>query len=199
MIPDHKIRTLIQDEWIEIEPFDPSAIQPASIDMRLDRHFRWYPKLGENNVPGIPDPVDPKSPKRLTISATIHEDDHFKMYPGAFVLASTIERITFPDDIGGRIEGKSSLGRMGLFVHVTAGFIDPGFSGQVTLELYNANPNPILLYPGMKICQMSFHSMDSPCEKPYGSQGVGSKYTGVQAEGPVESMYFRNFQGEDRG
>lgn len=184
MLPDFLIERYINLGTIGMDPFDPSFIQPASIDMRLDRYFRFYAKDRRGA------PLDPKSPERRTVMV---EREMFQLNPQEFVLAATVEKIRFPDWIGGRIEGKSSLGRMGLLVHCTAGFMDPGFSGPVTLEIYNVNSMPIILYADMKICQMSFHIMKREVRKPYGSEGMGSKYVSEEP-GPVESMYWRNYE-----
>jgi dCTP deaminase len=185
MLSDKEIKKEIEQGTIGFDPYDPENIQPASIDMTLDRYFRWYPS---NEI----DVLDLKSPARRTISYTVSENDSFTIKPNGLVLASTIERIRLPVWLGARAEGKSSLGRVGLFIHVTAGFIDPGWDGNITLELFNANHLPIRIYPGMKICQMSFHPLSGRCAHPYGSKGLNSKYQNAEP-GPTESMYYKNF------
>lgn len=183
ILPDHEIRRAIAYGEIGYTPFDPALVQPASIDMRLDSYFRVY-----DSYKG---PVDPANPERRTGAPIV--GDEFVLSPQHFALASTIERVTFPNDIVGRLEGKSSLARMGLFIHVTAGFFDPGFDGYATLEIFNANPNPVILRTGMRICQMSFMRLSSPAESPYGSSHLGSKYQ-HQERGPQESAYYKNFK-----
>jgi dCTP deaminase len=180
MMADFEICAAIEEGEIGYEPFDSTLIQPASIDMRLDRYFRFYPSDEY-------DPIDPFDPERRTVGV---EGEKLMVRPQQFMLASTKERITLPANIVGRLEGKSSLARMGLFVHVTAGFFDPGFDGFATLEIFNANPSPIVLHENMTICQMSFMRMAASADRPYGSGRV-SKYQ-HQAQGPQESAYYKN-------
>jgi dCTP deaminase len=161
-------------------------VQPSSIDVRLDSMFRVF----RNHTAGV---IDVKRDMRdLTEVIEIPADGVFMLHPGEFVLGSTVERVTVPDDLVARIEGKSSLGRLGLLIHSTAGFIDAGFDGHVTLELANVASLPITLYPGMKIGQISFMTMTTPAEVPYGSGKLGSKYQGQR--GPTPSRYWENFK-----
>jgi dCTP deaminase len=156
------------------------------VDLHVDRYFRVF----RNHTMGH---IDVKQDQEdLTELVTIQPDDVFILHPGEFVLGSTAERVALPDDLVARLEGKSSLGRLGLLIHSTAGFVDAGFSGHLTLELSNVANLPITLYPGMKIGQISFLRMTTPAERPYGSAGTGSKYQGQR--GPTPSRYFENFE-----
>lgn len=193
ILPDHDIFRHRADGSLGIDPFDPAQIQPASYDMRLGHLFRYY--YNDPDREAAFDTIDPKSPERRTVLDEISEEG-LVLGPKTFILASTVEKVRIPSELVGRVEGKSSLARMGLFVHVTAGFIDPGFEGHVTLELFNGNHFGIKLYPGMPICQMSFERLTSAAERPYGHGATGSKYAN-QADGPVESMYHTNFRNED--
>ena len=185
ILSDRDLRKAIGDGNIVIEPFDDSCIQPSSVDVRLDRLFRVF----RNHTAGIIDvKVDLTD---LTELIEIPADGVFMLHPGEFVLGSTEERIALPDDIVARIEGKSSLGRLGLLIHSTAGFVDPGWDGHVTLELANVASLPITLYPGMKIGQLSFMQMTTPADQPYGKGAIGSKYQGQR--GPTPSRYYQNF------
>lgn len=168
-----------------LDPFDPGMIQPSSVDVRLDRMFRVF----ENHrYPHIDPSIEQPD---LTRAVEPEGDEPFILHPGEFALASTYEVITLPDDVAGRLEGKSSLGRLGLLTHSTAGFIDPGFSGHVTLELSNVATLPIKLWPGMKIGQLCLFRLSSPAEHPYGSSIYGSRYQGQR--GPTPSRSFANF------
>ena len=170
---------------VQIDPYDEGMIQPSSIDVRLDRWFRVF----ENHkYPHIDPSVEQPDLTRLIEP---EGDEPFILHPGEFVLGSTFEVVTLPDDVAGRLEGKSSLGRLGLLTHSTAGFIDPGFSGHVTLELSNVATLPITLYPGMKIGQLCLFRLSSPTEHPYGSEKYGSRYQGQR--GPTPSRSFANF------
>ncbi len=185
ILSDRTIRESIAAGRIVIDPFDPVDIQPSSVDLRLDRWFRVF----RNHTVGH---IDVKQNlEELTELVEIAPDGVFMLHPGEFVLGSTLERIRLPDDLVGRIEGKSSLGRLGLLIHSTAGFVDAGWDGQLTLELSNVANMPITLYPGMKIGQISFMVMTSPADRPYGSADVGSKYQGQV--GPRPSRYWENF------
>ena len=170
---------------VSVEPFDKAMIQPSSVDVRLDRFFRVF----ENHKYEVIDPSVEQS--ELTREVAVAPDDFFILHPGEFVLASTYEVITLPDDIAGRLEGKSSLGRLGLLTHSTAGFIDPGFSGHITLELSNVANLPVKLYPGMKIGQLCLIRLSSSAEHPYGSAVYGSRYQGQR--GPTPSKSWLNF------
>jgi len=188
ILSDVSLREAIASGRIGIEPFDDVFIQPSSIDVRVDSMFRVF----RNHTAGIIDvKVDLTG---LTELVEIPADGVFMLHPGEFVLGSTLERVTVPDDLVARIEGKSSLGRLGLLIHSTAGFIDSGFSGHITLELANVASLPITIYPGMKIGQVSFMHMTTPAENPYGQGARGSKYQGQR--GPTPSRYFENF-GDD--
>jgi dCTP deaminase len=185
ILSDRTLRECLAAGRIVIDPLDETCIQPSSIDVKLDRYFRVF----RNHTAGV---VDVKQDMRdLTEPVDIPEDGVFMLHPGEFVLGSTLERLTVPDDLVARIEGKSSLGRLGLLIHSTAGFIDAGFDGHVTLELANVANLPITLYPRMKIGQISFLQMTTPAERPYGKGASGSKYQGQR--GPTPSRYFENF------
>ncbi|MFD0277190.1 dCTP deaminase [Kitasatospora sp. NPDC127111] len=185
LLSDKDIRTEIDLGRVVIDPFDPAMIQPSSIDVRLDRFFRVF----ENHRYPHIDPSEEQPD--LTRLVEPEGDDAFILHPGEFVLASTYEVITLPEDVASRLEGKSSLGRLGLLTHSTAGFIDPGFSGHVTLELSNVATLPIKLYPGMKIGQLCLFRLSSPSEHPYGSERYGSRYQGQR--GPTPSRSYLNF------
>jgi dCTP deaminase len=185
ILSDRTLREQIAKGRIIIEPFDDSFVQPSSIDVRISNLFRVF----RNYTAGVIDVK--KDMATLTEPVEIEADGVFMLHPGEFVLGSTLERIGVPDDLVGRIEGKSSLGRLGLIIHSTAGFIDAGFDGHITLELTNIATLPITLYPGMKIGQVSFMQMTTPADKPYGSGARGSKYQGQR--GPTPSRYFENF------
>ncbi len=185
LLSDKDIRAEIESGRVVIDPYDPKMIQPSSIDVRLDRFFRVF----ENHkYPHIDPSVEQPDLTRLVEP---EGDDPFILHPGEFALASTYEVVTLPDDVASRLEGKSSLGRLGLLTHSTAGFIDPGFSGHVTLELSNVATLPIKLYPGMKIGQLCMFRLSSPAEHPYGSTEYGSRYFGQR--GPTASRSYLNF------
>jgi dCTP deaminase len=185
LLSDRDIAAEIKSGRVKVEPFDPKMIQPSSVDVRLDRFFRVF----ENHRYEVIDPSIEQS--ELTREVAVAPDDFFILHPGEFVLASTYEVITPPDDIAGRLEGKSSLGRLGLLTHSTAGFIDPGFSGHITLELSNVANLPVKLYPGMKIGQLCLIKLSSSAEHPYGSALYGSRYQGQR--GPTPSKSWLNF------
>lgn len=172
IISDGTLRALIDRGKIGVDPFDPEAIQPASLDVRASGLFRVFRNDGSTHI----DPRE-KQPD-LTEAAQQEGDRPFVLHPGEFVLGSTVEFFRLPDDIVGRLEGKSSLGRLGLVIHSTAGFIDPGFEGTITLELSNAATLPICLWADMPIGQVSFQFLDLPCEIPYGDPRRKSKYQG---------------------
>jgi dCTP deaminase len=185
ILSDRTLREQLAAGRIVIEPLDESLIQPSSIDVRISNLFRVF----RNHTAGV---IDVKHDlTALTELVEIPDDGVFMLHPGEFVLGSTLERIAVPDDLVARIEGKSSLGRLGLLIHSTAGFVDAGFDGHVTLELANVASLPITLYPGMKIGQVSFMQMTTPAERPYGAGATGSKYQGQR--GPTPSRYFENF------
>lgn len=185
LLSDRDILAEIDNQRVAIEPFDPGMIQPSSIDVRLDRWFRVF----ENHrYPHIDPSIEQADLTRLIEPEA---DEPFILHPGEFVLGSSYEVVSLPDDIAGRLEGKSSLGRLGLLTHSTAGFIDPGFSGHVTLELSNVATLPIKLFPGMKIGQLCLFRLSSPAEHPYGSEKYGSRYQGQR--GPTPSRSFANF------
>jgi dCTP deaminase len=190
ILSDRTIRAELEAGNIVIDPLDEQCIQPSSVDLRLDRLFRVFLN---HTMPVIDVKEDLEDLTRLV---EIGEGEAFILHPGEFVLGSTYERVTLPDDLVGRIEGKSSLGRLGLLIHSTAGFIDAGFSGYLTLELSNVANLPITLYPGMKIGQVSFLRMTTPADVPYGSARVGSKYQGQR--GPTPSRYWENFRDDGR-
>lgn len=185
LLSDRDIRAEIASGRVGCEPFTESMIQPSSVDVRLDKFFRVF----ENHKYSVIDPSMEQA--ELTREVITEGDEPFILHPGEFVLASTYEVITLPDDIAGRLEGKSSLGRLGLLTHSTAGFIDPGFSGHITLELSNVANLPVKLFPGMKIGQLCLIKLSSPAEHPYGSEKYGSRYQGQR--GPTASRSFLNF------
>ena len=185
LLSDRDIRAEIAANRVGVEPFDEAMIQPSSVDVRLDKFFRVF----ENHKYSVIDPSTEQA--ELTREVISEGDEPFILHPGEFVLASTYEVITLPDDIAGRLEGKSSLGRLGLLTHSTAGFIDPGFSGHITLELSNVANLPVKLFPGMKIGQLCLIKLSSPAEHPYGSEKYGSRYQGQR--GPTPSRSFLNF------
>ena len=185
VLSDRTIRRLLAEGRIEIEPYDEALLQPSSVDVRVDRFFRVFHNA---RYPYI----DVKEPQEeLTELVEIDDARPFILHPGEFVLGSTLERIQLPDDLVARSEGKSSLGRLGLLIDSTAGFVDPGWDGHVTLELSNVANLPITIYYGMKIGQLSFVQLSEPAEKPYGSDALGSKYQGQK--GPTPSRYWKNF------
>ena len=185
LLSDRDIKAEITAGRVKVEPFDGQMIQPSSVDVRLDRFFRVF----ENHKYSVIDPSIEQS--ELTREVAVENDEEIILHPGEFVLASTYEVITLPDDIAGRLEGKSSLGRLGLLTHSTAGFIDPGFSGHITLELSNVANLPVKLFPGMKIGQLCLIKLSSPAENPYGSALYGSRYQGQR--GPTASKSWLNF------
>src|SRR5436305_15249808 len=186
VLSDRTIARQIAEGRIGIDPYDETLLQPSSVDVRVDRYFRVF---RNHQYPYI----DVKQAQEdLTEQVEIDDDRPFILHPGEFVLGSTLERISLADDLVARLEGKSSLGRLGLLIHSTAGFIDPGWDGHVTLELSNVANLPITIYPGMKIGQISFMQMTEPATIPYGSAQIGSKYSGQ--EGPTPSRYFKNFE-----
>lgn len=185
LLSDRDILAEIKAGRVSCEPFHEAMIQPSSVDVRLDKYFRVF----ENHKYSVIDPSIEQS--ELTREVIAEGDEAFILHPGEFVLASTYEVITLPDDIAGRLEGKSSLGRLGLLTHSTAGFIDPGFSGHITLELSNVANLPVKLFPGMKIGQLCLIKLSSPADHPYGSEKYGSRYQGQR--GPTASRSFLNF------
>lgn len=186
ILSDRSLREQLAAGRIVIDPLDESLIQPSSIDVRISTLFRVF----RNHTAGV---IDVKLDlSDLTELIEIPGDGVFMLHPGEFVLGSTLERVACPDDLVGRVEGKSSLGRLGLLIHSTAGFIDAGFDGHITLELANVASLPITLYPGMKIGQVSFMQMTTPADNPYGKGARGSKYQGQR--GPTPSRYFENFR-----
>ncbi len=185
LLSDRDIRAEIAAGRVAVEPFAESMVQPSSVDVRLDRFFRVF----ENHKYSVIDPSIEQS--ELTREVIVEPNEHFILHPGEFVLASTYEVITLPDDIAGRLEGKSSLGRLGLLTHSTSCFIDPGFSGHITLELSNVANLPVKLFPGMKIGQLCLIKLSSPAEHPYGSAVYASRYQGQR--GPTASRSWINF------
>lgn len=178
LLSDKDIRAEIDNGRVRIDPFDDSMVQPSSIDVRLDRYFRVFENHRYPHIDPSVEQVD------LTRLVEPEGDEPFILHPGEFVLASTYEVVSLPDDLASRLEGKSSLGRLGLVTHSTAGFIDPGFSGHVTLELSNLATLPIKLWPGMKIGQLCLFRLTSPAEHPYGSERYGSRYQGQRGRPP---------------
>jgi dCTP deaminase len=185
LLSDRDIREQLESGRVGLEPLDLGMIQPSSIDVRLDKYFRLF----DNHKYPFIDPREDQP--ELTRLVEIQDGEPVILHPGEFVLGSTYELVTLPDDIAARLEGKSSLGRLGLLTHSTAGFVDPGFSGHVTLELSNVATLPIKLWPGMKIGQLCFIRLSSPAEKPYGSAEYSSRYQGQR--GPTASRSYLNF------
>ncbi len=185
LLSDRDIKAELDSGRVGLEPYEPAMIQPSSVDVRLDRFFRLF----DNHKYPFIDPAEDQP--ELTRLVETAPDSPFILHPGEFVLGSTYERVTLPDDLAARLEGKSSLGRLGLLTHSTAGFVDPGFSGHVTLELSNVATLPIKLWPGMKIGQLCFIRLSSAAEKPYGSAEYSSRYQGQR--GPTASRSFQNF------
>jgi len=185
ILSDRSLREAIAAGRIVVDPLDESCIQPSSIDLKVGNLFRVF----RNHTAGV---IDVKQDlEDLTELITIPDDGVFMLHPGEFVLGSTLERVGVPDDLVARVEGKSSLGRLGLLIHSTAGFVDAGFDGHITLELSNVASLPITIYPTMKIGQVSFMAMTTPADRPYGKGARGSKYQGQR--GPTPSRYFENF------
>jgi dCTP deaminase len=185
ILSDRSIREQIAAGRLVIEPFDLSLVQPSSIDLRLDRRFLVFRNTRRAYL-DVKEPAD-------DLMERVEPDDGkpIVLHPSEFVLGSTVETVTIPDDLVARLEGRSSVGRLGIVIHSTAGYIDPGFSGQITLEIANLATIPVLLYPGMRIAQISFSQMTSPAEKPYGGRGLGSKYQGQGA--PTPSRLYLDF------
>ena len=190
ILSDRTILEEIKARRIVIEPLDERSIQPSSVDLHVDKYFRVF---RNDTTPYI----DPKQPQEdLTELVEIEDGRAFILHPGEFVLGSTFERVALPDDMVARLEGKSSLGRLGLLIHSTAGFVDAGWDGHLTLELSNVANLPIAIYPGMKIGQISFLRMTTAARNPYGSEATGSKYQGQR--GPTPSRYYLNFERDER-
>jgi dCTP deaminase len=185
ILSDRDIRKQIESGRLVIEPFDPGMIQPSSVDLRVDQTFRIFANTRYPYI-DVRQPMDD-----LTEIVEVKDGEAFILHPGEFVLGSTLERVTLPDDLVARIEGKSSLGRLGLLIHSTAGFVDAGWSGHLTLELSNVANLPITIYPGMKIGQLCLFEMTSPAERPYGDRG---KYQGQR--GPTPSRFYEDFEQE---
>jgi dCTP deaminase len=181
LLSDRDIRAVLEAGRVVLDPYEPSMVQPSSVDVRIDRFFRLF----DNHKYSVIDPAQDQPD--LTRLVEVQPDEPFILHPGEFVLGSTFEVVTLPDDISARLEGKSSLGRLGLLTHSTAGFIDAGFSGHVTLELSNMATLPITLWPGMKIGQLCFFRLSSPAENPYGSAASGSRYQGQRGPTPSRS------------
>jgi len=189
LLSDRDIRHEVDQKRIVLDPWDESMVQPSSVDVRLDRYFRLFDNHKYQHIDPATDQPD------LTRLVEVDPNESFVLHPGEFVLGATFEVVTLPDDVAARLEGKSSLGRLGLLTHSTAGFIDPGFSGHVTLELSNVATLPITLWPGMKIGQLCFFRLSSAAEHPYGSERYGSRYQGQR--GPTASRSAANFHRTD--
>jgi dCTP deaminase len=186
VLSDHDIAAQLASGRVKVEPYDAADLQPSSVDLHLDRSFRVF----RNNRYAF---IDVRAPQPdLTELLNVADEEPFVLHPGEFVLGQTVEWVELPNDLVARLEGKSSLGRLGLLIHSTAGYVDPGWKGKLTLELSNVAKLPIALYFGMKIGQISFFEMSSPVDRPYGSSGLGSKYQG-QSE-PTASAYFEDFE-----
>ncbi|MEU0656136.1 dCTP deaminase [Streptomyces albogriseolus] len=186
LLSDRDIHQAIADGRLGVSPYDPDMLQPASIDVRLDDTFLVF----DSHAVSFIDPAQEQAELTREVRVT-RGGDHFVLHPGEFVLASTYEEVRLGDDLAARLEGKSSLGRLGLITHSTAGFIDPGFHGHITLELSNLTRIPLLLWPGMKIGQLAVFQLTSPAEHPYGSAVRGSRYQGQR--GPTASRSWQHF------
>ncbi|WP_433870653.1 dCTP deaminase [Saccharopolyspora sp. CA-218241] len=189
LLSDGDLRKELDEGRLHVDPFDAAMIQPSSIDVRLDRFFRVFDNTKYTHI----DPSQQQD--ELTSLVETPDDVPFVLHPGEFVLGATFEEVRLPEDLAGRLEGKSSLGRLGLLTHSTAGFIDPGFSGHITLELSNVANLPITLWPGMKIGQLCLFRLSSPADHPYGSKRAGSRYQGQR--GPTPSRAYINFSRAD--
>jgi dCTP deaminase len=189
LLSDRDINAELEQGRVVLDPYEPGLLQPSSFDVRLDRYFRLF----DNHKYAVIDPAEHQP--ELTRLVETRDEDAFILHPGEFVLGSTFESVTLPDDIAARLEGKSSLGRLGLLTHSTAGFVDPGFTGHITLELSNVATLPIKLWPGMKIGQLCFFRLSSPALKPYGSGEYASRYQGQR--GPTASRSYLNFHRTD--
>jgi dCTP deaminase len=186
LLSDRDIRAAVSAGRLAVEPWDDALVQPSSVDVRLDRFFRVFNNFQYTHI----DPAVQQD--ELTTLVQPEGEAPFVLHPGEFVLGSTLEVVTLPDDLAGRLEGKSSLGRLGLLTHSTAGFIDPGFTGHITLELSNVANLPITLWPGMKIGQLCLFRLSTAAEHPYGSAVYGSRYQGQR--GPTPSRSYQNFR-----
>jgi len=186
LLSDRDIIASVESGRLVVEPWDADLVQPSSVDVRLDRYFRVFNNSQYTHI----DPSQQQD--ELTTLVEPKDDDPFVLHPGEFVLGSTLEIVTLPDDLAGRLEGKSSLGRLGLLTHSTAGFIDPGFTGHITLELSNVANLPIILWPGMKIGQLCLFRLSTASLHPYGSTAAGSRYQGQR--GPTPSRSYLNFR-----
>ncbi|MBK0865191.1 MAG: dCTP deaminase [Saccharopolyspora sp.] len=189
LLSDRDLRKELDEGRLRLDPFESAMIQPSSIDVRLDRFFRVFDNSKYTHI----DPAQQQD--ELTSPVEVPDDDPFVLHPGEFVLGSTYEAVRLPEDLAGRLEGKSSLGRLGLLTHSTAGFIDPGFFGHITLELSNVANLPITLWPGMKIGQLCLFRLSSPAEHPYGTKRAGSRYQGQR--GPTPSRAYMSFHRVD--
>lgn len=189
LLSDRDIKAELESGRIGLTPSEAEMVQPSSVDVRLDRYFRLF----DNHKYAVIDPSQEQP--ELTRLIEVDPAEGFILHPGEFVLGSTYEKVSLPDDIAARLEGKSSLGRLGLLTHSTAGFIDPGFEGHVTLELSNVATLPIRLWPGMKIGQLCFFKLSSPAERPYGAGATYSRYLGQR--GPTASRSHQNFHRAD--
>lgn len=185
LLSDRDIRAELDSGRVRLDPYDPAMIQPSSVDVRLDKYFRLF----DNHRYAVIDPAQEQPD--LTRLVEVAPGESMVLHPGEFVLGSTYEGVTLPDDVAARLEGKSSLGRLGLLTHSTAGFVDPGFTGHVTLELSNVATLPIKLWPGMKVGQLCFFRLSSPAQRPYGAGATGSRYQGQR--GPTASRSWMSF------
>lgn len=185
ILSDRSIWEALESGRIAIDPFDETCVQPSSVDLHVDKYFRVF----RNHSQRVIDVKEDQ--EELTELVEVVGDEALILHPNEFVLGSTLEKVRLPDDLVARLEGKSSLGRLGLLIHSTAGFVDAGWDGHLTLELSNVANLPITVYPGMKIGQISFMTMTTAADKPYGSEALGSKYKFQR--GPTPSRYFENF------
>jgi dCTP deaminase len=186
ILSDRDIKAALASGRIVIEPLDDPdmQIQPASVDLRLGTHFLVFKHAKKAYINPLADDAT-----EYTEEVEVAADEPFILHPGEFMLGTTMERVELPDDLVGRVDGRSSIGRLAIMIHATAGYVDPGYRGQVTLELSNVGKMPVLLFPGMRVCQISFEPMTSTADRPYGS-GRGSKYQ--DQSGPTPSRIHRD-------
>ena len=186
VLSDRSIKEALEQGRIIVDPITDDCIQPSSVDVHVDQYFRVFRNYSQRVI-------DVREPQEdLTELIDVGVEKPMILHPGEFMLGSTTERVAIANDLVARLDGKSSLGRLGLVIHSTAGFIDAGWDGHITLELSNVANLPITLYPGMKIGQISFFEMTTEADRPYGSSGLGSKYRGQR--GPTPSRYSENFK-----
>ncbi|MDD5959199.1 dCTP deaminase [Methanobrevibacter wolinii] len=178
ILSDQDLKEYIKNKKIIIDPLkDEEQIQPSSVDMRLGDEFKVFKVIRKPYI----DPKDDEDLASYMESIIVENNNAFIIHPGEFALATTYEYVKVPNDLVARVEGRSSMGRLGVTMHVTAGYIDPGFEGKITLEISNIGAMPVALYPGQRVCQLVFETMTNPAEKPYGHPDRNSKYMGQKS------------------